>query len=343
MATANCYVCERGFPNRDVLNVHLAEHPGRTLQEMEEARKSLARLTPIEHKWMQAEAAHNDHAERATEIPGVAINEARAKFENRVKARAVGATALVQPHTPLGADEDDAPAGVDLVDTGLIPTARGALVADAQTWEEHDRLAEAQRMTPGQVAEEFAARHTYDAREIPWAEHTGNLATAERARRNDAAELAVEQERETVLTNLEENPAMTDAEFAEVKRKLVEQRNAESKAQFVAQFPEEARKLGVRAPRLPAESEEAIRQQEADVRRARQRARERGGAPVSEAPITAQFNEPQPRAAATTAQVAARRAQAARASAAAARKRTEARAAREQTNQGEQAHATEGE
>lgn len=277
MGSANCYVCNRGFDHIDLLYAHLIEHPGRTAEEMRLGKEAYGRLKGTDKRLIDREAEHNDVVEATTEHPGVAVNEALAKLPNRQKLVAVGAKDL--------ADRDFETD--DTIETGLVPTKSPLSRAE---WERHDKVAEAQRQPYNQMAQNFAERHLYDAREIPFNEHVGNHHAVEMAQRNDAQEAAVALERERVLDLMDEtdrklrtdavltddgdfDPTLPDTEatrraFRSHKDRLMEERRLESEAVFAEQFPEEAKKRGIKPKALPAKVRQGIDQQKADAKAA---------------------------------------------------------------------------
>jgi hypothetical protein len=345
VGSAACYVCNRGWDTLDELSAHLIEHPGRTVEEMARGKEALARLKGAPKKRLEREAEHNDHVEVFTDIPGVAINEARAKEDNRAKLVAVGAKKLADPDGPE-----------PYIDTGLVPDTG---VLSREEWEKRDAPAQAQRQPYPQMAENFAARHLYDAREIPWNEHIGNTLSVKAAKINDQAEAAVAEEVEREMDVLDErdkalekagfDPTHPDTpesrrRFADYKANLVEERRKESAAVFAEQFPEEAKKQGVKAEKVPSHVRAAVAAQKRDAARARavagSKAARATGLAVSPEPVLSQVNEPvvAGQVAPPTEDEAAtrRREQATKASAAAARKRRADREAREREGSGAQ-------
>ena len=99
-----------------------------------------------------------------------------------------------------------------------------------------DPVALAQQRPAADIAEDLEARELYAARELPWAEHSGNPRAAERARRNDLAEAAVAAARaaDEGLVRAVDTPA-SRAAFAARKAALVEARRVESAEQLAAQ------------------------------------------------------------------------------------------------------------
>jgi hypothetical protein len=301
MGSCNCYVCQRGFPTIDLLYAHIGEHPGRTVEEMERAAEAWGRLKGTDLAWMLREAEHNDEHEVTTEVPGFAVNDALAHLTNREKAAVVGAKAK---KASLNAAH-----GIDGPEDAETPTVITEVVASPLTraeWAEHDRIADAQRKPYAEMAQDFAARSLYKAREIPYAEETGNYRAAEYARREDAAEDQVEAEREQVLSLMDErdrlvkkdafDPVLPDSTttrdlFRDHKSQLMKERAAESAAMFAAQYPEEAAKAGVKAPKLTRAQTTAIEQQKADAEAATVDARRASGIAPAPTPPHLQVNE----------------------------------------------------
>jgi hypothetical protein len=309
VSNVNCYVCNRGFPHIDVLYAHLGEHPGRTVEEMARAQEAWGRLKGTEYAWMLREAEHNDLHEVTTEIPGFAVNDAMAHESNRQKAVVVKATSgkrnLAAPH---GADEDEIATVTPLTTVDASPLTR-------EEWAAHDAHAEAQRKPYAEMASDFAARSTYKARQIPYAEAVGMERSAEYARREDAAEAEVEAERAAFLAELDRRDEVVedmldgkidpdapfDASlpdtpktrklFADHKARLVEARRAESRAMFVEQFPAEAKEQGVKAPKLTEGQKQKVAEQKRDAEEATTDARAESGKAPTTTPIIAQVNE----------------------------------------------------